>query len=55
MKRKPFSEQVSEKYIKQNLENTQIMSFLDYRGKGYVKYLFEDLSKSSLLANAICL
>ena len=48
MKRKPFSEQVSEKYIKQNLENTQIMSFLDYRGKGYVKYLFEDLSKQDI-------
>ena len=48
MKRKPFSEQVSEKYIKQNLENTQIMSFLEYKGKGYAKYLFEDLGKQDI-------
>lgn len=48
MKRRPYSEQVSQKYIDQNLENTQIMSFLEYKGKGYAKYLFDDLAKTDI-------
>ena len=44
MKRQPFSKTVSDKYIKDNLENNEILSFLDYQQEGAKSYFFDELN-----------
>ena len=48
MKRRSFAELVSEKYIKSHLEDTEIISYLDYRQSGYCSYFFDELSKTNV-------
>ena len=48
MKRRSFAELLSEKYIKSNLEDTEIISYLDYRQKGYASYFYDELSKTNV-------
>ena len=43
MKRTPFSKRVSESYIENNLENTDIVSFKDYTEPKLAKYFYDEL------------
>ena len=44
MKRQPLSKTISDKYIKDNLENNEILSFLDYKEEGLQKVYFDELA-----------
>ena len=48
MKRQPFSKTVSDKYIKDNLENNEILSFLDYKQEGAQSFYFDELNKQEV-------
>ena len=44
MKRQPFSKTISDKYIKDNLENNEIISFLNYQEPGVQNIFFDELN-----------
>ena len=45
MKRKPYSKQVAEKYIEKNRENSDIISFQDFKDPQLKKYYFDELDQ----------
>ena len=42
----PYSKRISEEYVKENLENSDIVSFLDYEARGLQRIFYEDLNKN---------
>ena len=42
----PYSKKISEEYVKENLENSDIVSFLDYEARGLQRIFYEDLNKN---------
>ena len=48
MKRQPFAKTISDKYIKDNLENNEILSFLDYQEPGVQRIFFDELNNKEV-------
>ena len=48
MKRQPYSKKVSENYIATNLENTNIVSFLNFSDKKLLKVFYNDLPNTDI-------
>ena len=48
MKRQPFSKTISDKYIKDNLENNEILSFLNYEEEGAQRFFFDELKDTEI-------
>ena len=48
MKRTPYSKQVSESYIENNLENTEIVDFKEYKDPKLATYFYDELPKKEV-------